>query len=44
LLVAVAMMGILAAMLLPALSQTKKKAEKALCQSNGHQWGTAIQM
>ena len=41
LLVSIAILGILAALLLSAVAQVKKKAFEASCKSNLHQWGVA---
>jgi len=44
LLVVIAIIGILAALLLPVLSRAKERGRTAVCQSNLHQLGVALQI
>jgi prepilin-type N-terminal cleavage/methylation domain-containing protein/prepilin-type processing-associated H-X9-DG protein len=44
LVVVVLILGILAALLLPAISKSKVKAERTVCTGNLRQWGVAISM
>ena len=44
LLVVVTVVGILASLLLPALSRSRARADSAGCQSNLRQWGVAMRM
>ncbi len=44
LLVVISVIGVLIALLLPALSRARKQARATVCQSNLHQWGILFAM